>query len=148
MKKLLFSVFLISSFLSLFSQEQRALVIGIDTYSPPEGAVISTSSERIIWPTLDGCKNDAELIKQIIISRYAFPEKNVQQLVNMEATRAGILGGIEQLLKASNKNDIAFFIVDYENHETTINMLTEDEVQQIYDEGVDLFFNLNVYGVE
>lgn len=108
MKKLLLPIFLITSFLGVFSQEQRALVIGIDSYTPPADAVISPSSARINWPSLDGCKNDAELIKQAIISRYAFSEKNVQQLVNLEATRDNILKGMEQLLNASTKNDIAF----------------------------------------
>jgi len=108
MKKLLLPIFLITSFLGVFSQEQRALVIGINSYTPPADAVISPSSARINWPSLDGCKNDAELIKQAIISRYAFSEKNVQQLVNLEATRDNILKGMEQLLNASTKNDIAF----------------------------------------
>ncbi len=108
MKKLVILVLLLTSITSGFSQVQRALVIGIDTYEPPADAKISASSARISWPKLDGCKNDADLVKQVIISRFSFPEKNVQEIVNYDATRENILKGMENLLKESQQNDIAF----------------------------------------
>jgi len=108
MKKLLVLFLLISAFTTVFSQDQRALVIGIDTYAPPADAKVSSFSGRLNWPTLDGCKNDADLIKQVIISRFSFPEKNIQEIVNTAATRENILKGMEDLLKESKQNDIAF----------------------------------------
>lgn len=91
-----------------FSQEQRALVIGIDSYAPPRGALIPASAARLDWPSLAGCKNDADLIRGIIISRFGFTENNVQEINNSEATRNNILKAMEGLLAASNKDDIAF----------------------------------------
>lgn len=114
MKKLLFLVLLISVFSSGFAQVQRALVIGIDTYEPPADAKISPASSRLNWPKLDGCKNDADLIKQVIISKFSFPEQEVKEIINYDATRDNILKGMENLLKESNKNDIA--LIYYAGH--------------------------------
>ena len=42
-------------------------------------------------------------------------------------------------------DDIAIFIVDYENHATIIKALSKEEMQDILDSGVDIFFNLSAY---
>jgi hypothetical protein len=107
-KNTLLSFLFLYFFLSTYCQNQRALVIGIDTYAPPEDAQIPSSNARINWPTLDGCKNDADLMKQVIISHFSFPEKNVVEIVNLEATRNRILECLENLLKKSDSSDIAF----------------------------------------
>ena len=111
MKYIFISLLMLITFTAVFSQDQRALVIGIDTYAPPDNAKISPSSARLNWPTLDGCKNDADLVKAVILSRFGFSEKNVVEISNMEATRNNILKDMEDLLTASKKNDIAFIIM-------------------------------------
>src|SRR5450631_2121239 len=108
MKYLLILLLMLTSFTDVFPQEQRALLIGIDTYAPPKDAKISPSSARLDWPTLSGCKNDADLVKEVIISRFGFPEKNVVEILNTDATRDNILKYMEDLLANSKKNDIAF----------------------------------------
>ncbi|RYD94360.1 MAG: caspase family protein, partial [Sphingobacteriales bacterium] len=89
------------------AQEQRALVIGIDTYQPPEGVTPDNDGGRIDFSNLDGCKNDAEAIKQLI-TRYSFSEKNVRELYDRQATRDGILAALNGLLADSKRGDIAF----------------------------------------
>ncbi len=107
-KKALLSFLFLYFFSCTYCQNQRALLIGIDTYAPPEDAQITSSNARINWPTLDGCKNDADLMKQVIISHFSFSEKNVVEIVNQEATRNRILECMENLLKKSDSGDIAF----------------------------------------
>ena len=101
MKCLLLSLLMLTVITRSFSQDQRALVIGIDTYAPPKDAVIPPSAARLDWPTLDGCKNDADLVKAIIISKFGFPEKNVEQVSNKDATRDRIMKGMEDHLTSS-----------------------------------------------
>ncbi len=108
MKYPLVLLLMLTAYSGVFSQDQRALVIGIDTYAPPKNAKISPSSGRLDWPTLDGCKNDADLVKEVIVSRFGFAEKNVNEILNTDATRDNILKGMEDLLTNSKKNDIAF----------------------------------------
>ncbi|MEO8148599.1 MAG: AAA family ATPase [Bacteroidia bacterium] len=55
---------------------------------------------------------------------------------------------IQSLLKSDKQDELAIFVLDYENYMTIARMLSDDEIQQIYDEGVDVFFNLNVFGVK
>lgn len=93
---------------SLFAQKQRALVIGIDAYEVPDGVKVSEESGRIEFPDLQGCKNDAMSIKALITTKFGFNESNVAELYDRDATRKGILDKIDNLLKESNKGDIAF----------------------------------------
>ncbi|RYY40111.1 MAG: hypothetical protein EOO08_07185 [Chitinophagaceae bacterium] len=89
------------------AQEQRALVIGIDTYQPPEGVTPSNDGGRIDFSNLDGCKNDALSMKQLI-SMYGFAQANTRELYDRSATRDSILYQLNKLLADSKKNDIAF----------------------------------------
>lgn len=89
------------------AQQQRALVIGIDTYSPP-AAVITGSSGRTEWPSLDGCRNDAMAVKNEIVLRWGFKNEFIRELYDTNATRNNILYEINRLLLESKRGDIAF----------------------------------------
>jgi AAA15 family ATPase/GTPase len=54
---------------------------------------------------------------------------------------------LNDFIEHSEKHDIGIYTVGYKkgSGETTINKLTEDEVNEIYQYGVDVFFNLNDY---
>jgi hypothetical protein len=43
------------------------------------------------------------------------------------------------------REDLAIHLVGYKNGETTIKTLTEEEVKEVYEYGVDLFFNIESY---
>lgn len=81
------------------AQEQRALVIGIDNYK---------ETDRSPFPELDGCKNDAQSMKILINAKYNFPNNNIKELYDQQATRDNILKSINELLNESHKGDVAF----------------------------------------
>lgn len=45
-------------------------------------------------------------------------------------------------LLESAGNDLAVYVVDMENNETVINRLTDTQLQEAYDNGMDMFYNL------
>lgn len=98
----------------LSAQVKKALLIGIDTYSPPKGAKVSPESGRIEWPDLSGCKNDALAIKDIITSKFNFNSKDITELYNASATRDAILKGMEDLLNNTPENGLA--LIYYAGH--------------------------------
>ena len=81
------------------AQQQRALVIGIDKYK---------ETDRAPFPELDGCKNDAESMKILVSAKYNFPNNQIKELYNDQATRENILKSINDLLDKSRKGDVAF----------------------------------------
>ena len=104
--RIFFSLFLFV--LSGFGQQQRALLIGIDRYTPPPGYTPSASAGRLMFKDLEGCKNDALGIYSVINSKYRVDEKNIDTLFDDAATRDGILNAMKRLLKNCNSGDIAF----------------------------------------
>jgi len=45
----------------------------------------------------------------------------------------------------NKKEDLAIYLVDFKNGETSIVGLTEEEIDEVYQYGVDLFFNSEIY---
>ena len=41
--------------------------------------------------------------------------------------------------------DLAVYVVDLNHNETFIRRLTDNQLQQVYDNGIDLFYNLEAY---
>jgi len=48
-------------------------------------------------------------------------------------------------MEQSSWDDVAIFIVNFENYETNIKALSNEELQSILDNGIDLFFNLRAF---
>ncbi|MEO7044828.1 MAG: caspase family protein [Ferruginibacter sp.] len=85
-----------------------ALIIGIDTYTPPAGYIPPNTVGRKDFPSLEGCLNDALSIKSVITSKFQFEQKNIQTLLDTNATRDNILNEMNNLLNKCKKGDIAF----------------------------------------
>lgn len=77
---------------------RHALLIGIDEYSNLE--------ERY---QLYGCVNDAMLVKRVLVDHFNFAGPDITELHNAAATRAGILGAMDQLVDCVNEDDIVVF---------------------------------------
>ncbi len=83
-------------------KESYALMIGIDKYENlPES----------LW--LDGCKNDVELLKNVLIKRFAFKPENITAIFNEQAKRQNIIDQFHKLqekVKASGPGTrVVFF---------------------------------------
>ncbi len=45
----------------------------------------------------------------------------------------------------NKKDDLAIYLIDFENGETVVRGLSEDEIDKVYQFGVDLFFNSEIF---
>src|SRR5512134_2324901 len=70
---------------------KRALLIGINKYKSV--------------PRLQGSLNDIETMRQILITRWGFSDKQITMVTDEAATRNGILAALEQLVKEAGPND-------------------------------------------
>ena len=82
--------------------ERRALLIGINRY--PE----------IANADLEGCVNDMELMRSLLVDRFGFPEAGARALRDSEATRAGVLAALEELAAAVGEDDVV--VLFYAGH--------------------------------
>lgn len=99
-----FYLFIFSS--SCFAQTKQALLIGINDYYFKEGERSPQS--------LTGCVNDAKSMKEMIVSHFGFPQKNIKELYNAQATQKNILGEMMNLLARCKEGDNAFIF--YSGH--------------------------------
>ena len=120
-----------------FAQTRRAVLVGINHYVP-EG----TTAKKIVltekagvggrgsWTNLEGSLNDVESIRQLLITRYGFEEKNIHVLSDAEATHANILDAIQKYLAdPAAPGDVSFFY--YAGHGSQMhNSLTAEEDKQ------------------
>ena len=90
---------------------KRALLVGINKYQ----AV----------PKLQGSINDIETMRQILLTRWGFPERNISILKDEAATRAGILAALEQLVKETGPQDTVYF--HFSGHGSQVEDLNGDE---------------------
>lgn len=97
---------------------KRALLIGINKYQ----AV----------PKLQGSLNDIETMKQVLITRWGFPEKNIRFLTDEQATRAGILAALNQFVQETGPNDTVY--IHYSGHGSQVADLNGDEPDDNLDE--------------
>lgn len=78
--------------LSLYGQDQRALLVAIDNY--PQGSG---------WEKIHGV-NDATLIENLLVSSGFVPDY-IKKLYNAQATKENIVGALERLLHESQLGD-------------------------------------------
>lgn len=109
---------------------QRALLIGINIYQPIEttdgknSPAIKTSRDK--FSNLDGCVNDVEEMRALLIARFGFHDKNILVLTNQLATRAAIISQIQKhLFSNAQSGDVAFFF--YAGHGSQIVNSKSDE---------------------
>lgn len=92
--------------------KKLALLVGIDAYAPP------------VTP-LHGCVNDVEVLKTTLVGKFDFPPENVTILRNGEATRAGILRALDELIDRTGAGDIVVF--HYSGHGSRMRDVSGDE---------------------
>ena len=97
---------------------KRALLIGINKY-------------RSV-PKLQGSLNDIETMRQILITRWGFSDKQITMVTDEAATRAGMLAALEQLVKEAGPNDTVY--VHYSGHGSQVEDLNGDEPEDHLDE--------------
>ncbi len=97
---------------------KRALLIGINKYKSV--------------PKLQGSLNDIETMRQILITRWGFSEKQIAMVTDEAATRAGILAALDQLVKEAGPNDTVY--VHYSGHGSQVEDLNGDEPDDHLDE--------------
>jgi hypothetical protein len=115
------------------AETRRALIIGIDKYVPPQSPAAESTSAggqdrpsssnapavRGRWSDLDGAVNDADDMRDALITRYDFKPENILVLRNNEATRERILAGIrDHLVKPTQPGDaVVFFYAGHGSQE-------------------------------
>ena len=75
---------------------KRALCVGINSYDLQD-------------QNLTGCTNDANAWLKLLVEHYDFPRSDVRLMVDSEATRAGILGGLKDLFEGARPGDVLVF---------------------------------------
>ena len=90
---------------------KRALLVGINNYRSVPG--------------LQGSVNDVETMREVLITRWAFPASNIKVLTDEAATRAGILAALEQLVTETGPDDTVYF--HFSGHGSQVKDLNGDE---------------------
>lgn len=86
--------------------QKWALLVGINRYK---------YADSYGFHNLDGCLNDVADIKSLLTGKFGFPSTHVSVLKDNEATRSGILRGIQNLLvEKAGPNDIV--VLYYSGH--------------------------------
>ena len=98
-------------------ETRRALLIGINEYQTEEFA------------DLRGAVNDVETMREILISRYGFPESNVVVLTDRLATRQAILDALNRLVEQTTTDDMVY--VHYSGHGSQVQDMSGDEADQL-----------------
>ncbi|HEV7715172.1 MAG TPA: caspase family protein, partial [Steroidobacteraceae bacterium] len=74
---------------------KRALLIGINDYKSVPG--------------LQGSVNDVQTMREVLVTRWGFPEANIRMVTDQAGTRAGILAALEDLVRTAGPNDTVYF---------------------------------------
>ena len=89
----------------------RALLMGVNQYT----AV----------PPLRGSVNDVEFLREVLTSRFGFQAKDVETLIDQQATRAGILSALDRLAARSEEGDLVY--IHFSGHGSQIKDQNGDE---------------------
>lgn len=124
MKKVLLSALFITFAVVAIAQTKRALFIGINTYLP-EGEKAGAGREAP--PNLSGCVNDALSVKEIMLTRFGFEEKNTATLFDQAASRDAIIKAIEKLAVDSKSGDVVFIFYAGHGSQVTNSLSKEND---------------------
>lgn len=91
-----------------------ALLVGIDSYPKfaPRGQ-------------LRGCVNDVEVMRQVLVNSFNFPENHVAVLTNEQASQEGIRAAMRDLVQRVGPEDVVVF--HYSGHGSQMTDLEGDE---------------------
>lgn len=100
---------------SLPAAEKRALLIGVNDYTRGPAH----------WD-LRGCENDVAMTRELLVTKFGFPEENIKVLLSGEATAEGIRAAIEDwLVDRSQPEDIVYF--HFSGHGSQLKDMDGDE---------------------
>ena len=92
-----------------YGQTKHALLIAINQYEPPGGIPAgSHAGLRSGFSNLDGCINDAQAVKSLLLSRFAFREDKITEVYNQDATRKRIMDEVALLTDRVQSGDVVF----------------------------------------
>ncbi len=97
-----------------------ALIVGINKYAPELDA------------DLNGCVNDAEAMRTLLIDHYNFKAEDIRVLTDERATKANIVNRLNWLMSIAKSGDELVF--HYSGHGTQIVDRNGDEVNDMLDE--------------
>lgn len=100
---------------SMSAQNKYALLIGISDYYEEKG-IKSIES-------LNGPVNDANAMRQLLISKFGFKPANIDTVYNAAATRSNIIDNLNKYVKKCKKDDIMVFY--YSGHGVWMNNSAE-----------------------
>jgi metacaspase-1 len=98
----------------------RALCVGINRF---------THMPEHLW--LQGCVNDAEDYRALLIGRYGFTSDEVTLLTDGAATRTAVLGALRDLVRAAAAGDVDHLVVTLSSHGTQVIDATGDEADRV-----------------
>ena len=102
---------------------RRALLIGINDYS-------TAKPHQRDLPNLSGAVTDVEELKQLLIARYGFADRDIVTLTDRLATRSAILSALQRhLLRSTAKDDIVFFY--FAGHGSQVHNSRSDEPDRL-----------------
>jgi len=99
---------------------KKALLVGINVYKPELNA------------NLQGCVNDVETMRKLLVGDFKFLPENVRILVDERATKQGILDRLKWLLDGAKEGDELVF--HYSGHGSQVRDRDGDELEDQLDE--------------
>jgi len=145
----------------------HALLIGIDSYTPPKGAALPTpgpghkadsrGAAGAIWHDLQGPLTDVDAMHELLKSKYGFTD--IREVKNDEATSQGIRDAIAKLIADTQKGDRVVFYFSGHGSQRVDSKTTKDNhrdqtivpadawkgVKDIRDKELAVLFNQIVY---
>ncbi len=91
------------------AQTKRALIIGINDYSPAGRNTPGSAADKRRLGDLQGCENDADSMQALLETRYGFKSADIVRLRTAQATRKGILDALASMAGRAQKGDTVFF---------------------------------------
>ena len=88
-----------------------ALNIGISDYPDvvdANGDPILDENGEEISDDLNGCVNDANLYKKLLVEKYGVPEENILMLLDKDATETNFIAALKWLLEKAQPGDTVF----------------------------------------
>ncbi len=101
LRQLLFTAVLCAFAFSINAQKKYALIIGINNYYEKKGVVSEVS--------LHGSVNDANSIKDLLISKFGFKRSNIDTIYDADATRDNIIAALKKKLRQCGAGDVMVF---------------------------------------
>ncbi len=101
LQKLIIALFFFSITFTTLAQQKYALLIGINRYYDAPGILHSS--------ILQGCVNDANAMKTLLIDRFDFNEKNITTLLDAQATKPNVVNALLSILNVCKPGDAVVF---------------------------------------